>query len=97
MKLKHWQGYGSVDVKKIASYPAGHSKSKAIIKVTGNHEYGIVREDPYDVFRWLGKRFFPDCQDYRRIQDLNVIPGTEKDADGNDVDTAIYEVTYWNY
>lgn len=96
-KMKHWQGYGSVDAKKIADYPYGSSKRKTVVMITGNHEYGIVREDPYDVFRWLGKRFFPACRDYRRIEDLAVVPGTEKAPDGTEIDTAVYEVTYWTY
>lgn len=96
-KIKHWQGYGSLDVKKLAEYNANStgSKKKVVIQVSGNHEYGVVREDPYDVHRWLGKRFFPDCDSYRDITDLNVIPGTGKDKAGCDVDTAIYEITYW--
>ncbi|MCM1295870.1 MAG: hypothetical protein NC311_10040 [Muribaculaceae bacterium] len=96
-RIKHWQGYGSVDAKKLADYPAGHAKHKTIIKITGNHEYGISRQDPYDVHRWLGKKFFPDCADYRRIESLNVIEGSEKAPDGTDTDTAIYEITYWTY
>lgn len=97
-KLQHWQGYGSVNAKKLAEYPAGRGgKKKVIIMIKGNHEYGIVRNDPYDVHRWLSKRFFPDCADYSRISELNIIEGSETDADGGSIDTAVYEITYWTY
>lgn len=95
-KLKHWQGYGSVDAKKLAEYPTGNMKKKTVIQVTGLHEYGIVRQDPYDVHRWLGK-YIPDCSGYNRISDLTVHESTVKDKDGQDVDCAVYEIEYWTY
>lgn len=48
MKLKHWQGYGTVNAVKIEDTP-----SSVVIEVTGAHEYGLVREDMYDVKHWL--------------------------------------------
>jgi hypothetical protein len=61
MKLKHWQGYGSVEVKKVSKTTFnnnwGEKKTKLVLSVNGNHEYGLVRDDIYDVKRWLFDRF----------------------------------------
>ena len=38
MKIKHWQGYGSVNMKVLLNTP-----KKVIIEVYGNHEYGLER------------------------------------------------------
>ena len=56
MRIKHFQGYGSVQAKKISKKPFG-DKTKLVVEVKGNHEYGLVREDIYDVRRWLFNRF----------------------------------------
>lgn len=52
MKLKHWQGYGCITATKIKS-----KNNELVIKVCGNHECGIERDDLYDIFNWLVKRF----------------------------------------
>jgi hypothetical protein len=61
MKLKHWQGYGSVEVKKVSKTTFnnnwGEKKTKLVLSVKGNHECGLVRDDIYDVKRWLFDRF----------------------------------------
>lgn len=59
MRIKHFAGYGSVNAKKIAD--KAHTLH---IKVTGNHEWGIVRKDDYDLFNWLVKRFDKNQKDY---------------------------------
>lgn len=97
MKIKHWQGYGSLDITKLAAYPVNSFKNKIIIQVKGNHECGIVKRDVYDVWNWLlkrGERFnvFPDsCKDYRQISEL-VVHGPY--YDDNNIETAVYEITY---
>lgn len=94
MKLKHWQGYGSVDVKMLAAYPINSFKNKIIIQVKGNHECGIIKRDVYDIWNWLlkrGERFNTACKDYRQITEFNVYGPT---YDENNVETAIYEITY---
>lgn len=59
MKLKHFSGYGSIDAKKIKD------KSCTLhIRVTGDHEWGLRRDDEYDLFNWLVKRFDKSCTDY---------------------------------
>lgn len=48
MKIKHWQGYGSVNAKVVEK-----TKSSIVIEVTGDHEWGLVRNDAYDIKTWL--------------------------------------------
>lgn len=61
MKIKHFTGYGSVEVtKKLKikfkdSY--GYKKNKLILEVKGNHEWGLVRDDIYDVRNWIFNKF----------------------------------------
>lgn len=88
MKLKHWQGYGTVNAKKLELSAAGPNR-KLVIEVTGNHEYGLTRDDAYDVYNWLVKRFAKDCPNYRNILSLRV----ESDDSGN-VERATYEIIY---
>ena len=61
MKVKHFMGYGSVEVKKISKKPIingyGENKTELVLRVKGNHEYGLVRNDIYDVRRWIFDRF----------------------------------------
>lgn len=61
MKIKHWQGYGSVNATKVSSTTCtdmyGNKLKKVIIKVKGNHEWGIARQDIYDCVNWLLKHF----------------------------------------
>lgn len=53
MKIKHWQGYGTVNAVKVNC-----DRGEVLhIKVTGDHEYGLERDDMYDATRWLAKRF----------------------------------------
>ena len=52
MKIKHWQGYGTVNAVKVKS-----REFDLVVKVSGNHEWGLRRDDMFDVFNWLVKRF----------------------------------------
>ena len=52
MKIKHFAGYGTVEAKKI-----NDGKATLHVHVEGNHECGLRREDDYDLFNWLVKRF----------------------------------------
>ncbi len=64
MKIKHWQGYGTVDAKKI-SRTVENGMVTLIVKVTGDHEWGLVRDDEYDLINWLVKRFDKNFQGHR--------------------------------
>lgn len=61
MRVRHFAGYGSVEVKKVSKTSItdefDNTKSKLVLKVSGNHEYGLVRDDIYDVRRWIFNRF----------------------------------------
>lgn len=52
MKIKHWAGYGCVTARKIKD-----PGCTLHIRVSGNHECGLRRDDPYDLCNWLVKRF----------------------------------------
>ena len=52
MKVKHWQGYGSVEMKVISRKQIENTKT-IVVRVSGNHEWGLVRNDTYDVYRWI--------------------------------------------
>lgn len=56
-KIKHWQGYGTVDAKVLKK-----DKNTLVIRVSGSHEYGLDcdKYDTYRVYNWLVKRFCPD-------------------------------------
>lgn len=73
MKLKHWQGYGTVVAKKI-SYQKSNDIITLKIRVTGNHEYGIECRDDYTVTNWLLKRFDKNFNgNYRNIISIETL------------------------
>ena len=58
-KIKHFAGYGTV--------MAGVVKDGSCtlhVRVEGNHEWGIVRDDDYTLYNWLIKRFDKTVPDY---------------------------------
>ena len=61
MKIKHFAGYGSVEAKKVSKTAFkdeyGEKKTKLVVSVKGDHEWGLVRDDIYDAKRWLFDRF----------------------------------------
>ncbi len=92
MKIKHWQGYGTVEATKVLqtyidrdeyiSRYINHITNgqrwewpryldsnlvELTIRVSGNHEWGLVREDTYDLYNWLVSRFYKKGNDYRDI------------------------------
>lgn len=94
MKIKHWQGYGCVNATKCKdSLP-----SMLHIRVEGNHEWGIVLEDEYDLYNWLVKRFdrtVPDYPDWHRSRPIiEVRPNWRTDPALGSVDTCDYYFTY---
>ena len=58
MRIKHWQGYGCVNATKIKD-----NSCKLHVRVTGNHEWGLYRNDLYDLYNWLVKRFDKSIKD----------------------------------
>lgn len=88
MKIKHWQGYGTVIATKIKD-----KNYNLVVKVVGNHEWGIHRDDEYDLFNWLVKRFDKSQKDYygwhRLYPQIRIEDGCE-----NGVDTCTYYFSY---
>lgn len=54
-RIKHFQGYGSVGAE-VISRPKKGKSGTLIIKVVGNHEYGLEvnYRDNYMLAKWLG-------------------------------------------
>jgi hypothetical protein len=57
MRIKHWQGYGVINAKKVALNDNNDGTKTLKVHVSGNHEYGICCEDDYTIENWLVKRF----------------------------------------
>lgn len=92
MKVKHWQGYGSVEMKKVKTTTIGNTKT-VVVRVSGNHEWGLERNDTYDIFNWICKRFAKDCKEYSDIIDMQLQSGYEK-VNGLDTEYCVYTITY---
>ena len=98
MKIKHWQGYGTVKARKIGDLPTGNGRERMLrIRVSGNHECGLVSKSIYDVHRWLlkgGDRFvspkgaIPSYDNIRSVEIDDLY-----DMDENE-DVAIYKIVY---
>ena len=87
MRIKHFMGYGSVNAKVVekglkTDVANGLLRKYLKINVWGNHEWGLVREDKYDINSWLIKKVAKVDIDYRQIEDIdwNTIP----DIDGQE-------------
>lgn len=97
MKVKHFAGYGSVEVKKISKTPIingyGEKKTKMVLRVKGNHEWGIVRNDIYDVRKWIFDKFEKNFKG----NDYDIDMSIEDDyinENGIDVEVATYTFVY---
>ena len=87
-KIKHWQGYGSVQAEKVSRTVKDYIVTLHI-KVKGNHECGIHRDDTYDVARWLIPRFDKNFQKYTQIINMELEDGYE-----NGEETCDYYIKY---
>lgn len=92
MKIKHWQGYGVVEAKKVSKTDnGGYTTLK--VRVSGNHEWGIdLGCDSwrfYDVYNWLVKRFDKTMTDYMKIVSVST---NLYEVDG--VDCCDYVIVY---
>ena len=94
MKIKHWQGYGTVEMKVISRrYQVKEGIKSLVVRVTGNHEWGLERNDVYDVHRWICSRFAKDCLDYRKITDLQLNDRYER-INGLETEVCDYFIQY---
>ena len=97
MRVKHFMGYGSVEVKKISKKPIingyGENKTELVLRVKGNHECGLVRNDICSVRRWIFDRFEKNFKksDYEIY--MEVKSGYIKE-NGLDVEIATYTFVY---
>ena len=81
MKRKHWQGYGTVDMKIIDRTPGSIT-----IKVKGNHEYGLSFPfyDTYRLTEWMGK--------LGGFTENQVRTYTSYESIEDDIDVCVYEI-----
>ncbi len=75
MKIKHFMGYGSVNAKVVekglkTDVANGVLRKHLKINVWGNHEYGLKREDKYDINNWLVKKVARVDIDYKNIEKI---------------------------
>ena len=94
MRIKHFAGYGCVNAIKVKNVKTGENTKQIVIKVSGNHEWGLYRNDKYDIYNWLVKRFCKDCSDYRSIYYIYADWACEK-INGQYVDGLIYYIDYF--
>jgi len=92
MRVKHWQGYGCVNVKKVERKVDG-SVVNLHLRVWGNHEWGIDRNDTYDVVRWIGTRCDKCLTDYRQVVRMALDDRYEK-INGLDTEVCDYYIMY---
>lgn len=97
MKIKHFAGYGSVDVKKVFKKTFtnewGEKKNKMVLSVKGNHECGIVRNDIYDVKHWIFDKFEKNFKGEYYDINMTIKDDYVKD-NGLDVEVATYTFIY---
>lgn len=97
MRVKHFMGYGSVEVKKISKKPIingyGENKTELVLQVKGNHEWGLVRDDIYDVRSWIFNKFEKNFKgdDYSIYMDIQ---SDYIEENGIDVEVATYTFVY---
>lgn len=88
MRVKHFAGYGTIDMKKVKD------KSCTLhVFVKGNHECGLVRNDLYDLYNWIVKRYDKNVPDWleweRNLKNYSIVPGWD-----GDVETCTYKFDY---
>lgn len=94
MRIKHWQGYGTVTAKKVRK-TVRCGETTLVIKVSGNHEWGLVRNDAYDLKRWLIDRFDKSAKDINPYaMEYTYEDGYDTDDNGCDEEYCIYTFRY---
>lgn len=100
MKVKHFAGYGSVEAKKVSKTTSTNILDEKFttlkVQVKGNHEWGLVRDDGYDLYNWLIKRFDKGVKDYYDIcGNLHYTYNDDYIEENNlDVEVCTYTFTY---
>ena len=97
MIIKHYAGYGRVNAKRVKDDATLH------VRVSGNHEQGLYRNDLYDLYNWLVKKFdktVPDFADWYRAarskydQVVEIHDGYETAPDGRTEEVCDYGFFY---
>lgn len=95
MRIKHWQGYGSVNATKMSVRKVKDIFENSFVKleilVYGNHEWGIETTDKYRIFEWLVKRFYKKDINYSDIDEIHTNDYYKK-KDGLDVEHCYYTI-----
>lgn len=92
MKIKHFAGYGSIQARKVSQTTTG-GVTELVVEVKGNHERGLVRDDIYDVRRWLFNRFEKNFNGENYEIDMDIKDDYVQE-NGLDVEVAIYTFKY---
>ena len=87
-KIKHFAGYGTVKAGVIKD-----SSCTLHIRVEGDHEWGLKRDDLYDLYNWLVKRFDKTIPDYESFYKRHPTVRFEWDL-GSPVEAGDYYFTY---
>ncbi len=88
MRIKHFAGYGTVSVLRVKD--AAHTLH---VRVRGNHEWGIVRNDEIDLFTWLVTKFDKsiDYDSWRKMYPvITIVPDYDLEA-GEEVCDYIFD------
>ena len=97
MRIKHFAGYGSVEVKKISKKyyvnEYGENKTRLVLRVKGNHEWGLVRNDIFDVKKWLFDKFEKNFTKKEYDIDMD-IKSDYVNENGHNVEVATYIFVY---
>ena len=95
MRIKHFAGYGLITAVKIPD-----KTCTLHIRVTGNHERGIHRDDEFDLFNWIVKKFDKSFKDktwvdwHKLYPRVSIEDGYVKDDAGNLIETCDYRFYY---
>lgn len=80
MRIKHWQGYGTVNAVRVKD-----KQCTLHIRVSGNHEWGLERDDVYDLYNWLVKRFDKSVPDYLQWHRTAIVSVNDRYENGEEV------------
>lgn len=94
MRIKHWQGYGLVDAKKVSKHTNKDGVVTMTIKVSGSHEWGLRRDDTYDCYYWLLSKFDKKVLGYKHILEMKIVYDTYEYINGKEVETCLYKFKY---
>lgn len=98
MKIKHWQGYGNVTAtktgKRVVKDDWTGDKTILQVKVKGNHEWGLERNDDYDVWNWLVKKFDKSVGEFYNYYVSVKTNDYYIKENGLDVEVCDYTITY---